>query len=325
VLALTIAVLAAMSAGTSQAATLASPGPVRQAAVTGGALLAYDAATRTVVMFADRQTWTWDGTAWTQRHPGRTPAARGGASMAYDPATRTVVLFGGKTTVSGPSLDATWTWNGTAWTEQHPATSPPARHGAGMAYDAATGDIVLFGGKNNGRAGLNGTWTWTGSNWVPQATETHPPAQVAPSMAYDAATGTVVLFGGVTVRTRDVLNGTWTWNGSKWTKRAPASSPPARFASAIASDAATGTVVLFGGEGGGTVGDRGTLGDTWTWNGATWTEQHPATSPAPRRDSAMADDTATGTVVLFGGYDPQGVPLGDTWAWNGTTWNQIPG
>ena len=34
----------------------------------------------------------------------------------------------------------------------------------------------------------------------------------------------------------------------------------------------------------------------------------------------MADDTATGTVVLFGGYDSQGVGLGDTWAWNGTTW-----
>jgi hypothetical protein len=32
------------------------------------------------------------------------------------------------------------------WTQQAPATSPPARVGASMAYDAATGTAVLFGG-----------------------------------------------------------------------------------------------------------------------------------------------------------------------------------
>ncbi len=32
------------------------------------------------------------------------------------------------------------------WTQQAPATSPPARDFASMAYDAATGNIVLFGG-----------------------------------------------------------------------------------------------------------------------------------------------------------------------------------
>src|SRR5690242_14799971 len=32
------------------------------------------------------------------------------------------------------------------WTKQAPATSPPARWAASMAYDAATGTVVLFGG-----------------------------------------------------------------------------------------------------------------------------------------------------------------------------------
>ena len=31
-------------------------------------------------------------------------------------------------------------------TKQAPAVHPPARHGAAMAYDAATGTVVLFGG-----------------------------------------------------------------------------------------------------------------------------------------------------------------------------------
>ena len=44
-----------------------------------------------------------------------------------------------------------------------------------------------------------------------------------------------------------------------------------------------------------------------------WTKQTPATSPPARADASMAYDAATGTVVLFGGYDGQ--LAGDTWTW----------
>lgn len=45
------------------------------------------------------------------------------------------------------------------WTQQAPSASPPARFGEGMAYDPATGNVVLFGGLgNHGFDG--GTWTW---------------------------------------------------------------------------------------------------------------------------------------------------------------------
>jgi hypothetical protein len=79
--------------------------------------------------------------------------------MAYDAATRNVVLFGGSN--GGRPLRDTWTWDGSTWTKQAPATSPPARTLAAMAYDAATGDVVLFGGLNGaGVRPLNDTWTW---------------------------------------------------------------------------------------------------------------------------------------------------------------------
>ena len=80
--------------------------------------------------------------------------------MAYDAATRSAVLFGGFGSggVNGFFGD-TWTWNGKHWTQQHPATSPPARAYAAMAYDAATGTAVLFGGFNNSGAFAD-TWTW---------------------------------------------------------------------------------------------------------------------------------------------------------------------
>jgi hypothetical protein len=39
------------------------------------------------------------------------------------------------------------------WTQQHPATSPPARAWPSMAYDAATGTVVLFAGEPAAIAG----------------------------------------------------------------------------------------------------------------------------------------------------------------------------
>ncbi|HEY1916107.1 MAG TPA: hypothetical protein VGH27_11100 [Streptosporangiaceae bacterium] len=86
--------------------------------------------------------------------------------MAYDGATRTVVLFAGDP--AAPAGD-TWAWDGTTWTEQAPATRPPGLQAAGMAYDAATGSEVLFGGwyYTNGEHDLrtvyrdsDATWTW---------------------------------------------------------------------------------------------------------------------------------------------------------------------
>src|SRR3954468_16908234 len=84
------------------------------------------------------------------------------------------------------------------------AASPLPGTGPGMAYDAADGQVVLFGGS----AGR--TWTWDGSDWT-RRTPLHSPPP-SPSyyrygMAYDAANGQVVLFGGV-------AGDTWTWDGT---------------------------------------------------------------------------------------------------------------
>jgi hypothetical protein len=58
------------------------------------------------------------------------------------------------------------------------------------------------------------------------------------------------------------------------------------------------------------------LSDTWTWNGKTWTQQHPVTSPSARWEPALAYDAATRTAVLFGGLVSLTVgELGDTWTW----------
>jgi hypothetical protein len=284
--------------------------------------MTYDAATGTAVLFGGTQgshnfgdTWTWDGSTWTKQAPPTRPPGLAGAAMAYDAATGTVVLFGGYTEFPIRYHGVTWTWDGSTWTKQAPAASPPPLAYASMAYDAATGTVVLFGGYTPSGAFLGDTWTWDGSTWTKQSPAASPPAREAASMAYDAATGTAVLFGGWA--DGPYFGDTWTWDGTTWTKQAPAASPPARYDASMAYDAATGTAVLFGGFSTGP--SSGYFGDTWTWDGSTWTKQAPPTHPHAREGASMAYDAATGTVVLLGGVDT--IPgigpntLADTWTW----------
>ena len=72
-----------------------------------------------------------------------------------------------------------------------------------------------------------------------------------------------------------------------------------------------GNVVLFGGF---SLKHARVLGDTWVWDGSTWTRQHPATRPPPRAEEAMTYDAATGNVVMFSGYAVHYLPTG-TWVW----------
>ena len=225
----------------------------------------------------------------------------------------TIILLG---TLSAAAITPAAAAATPTWTQQSPATSPPARYAASMAYDQTTSQLVLFGGFDSKNTVLGDPWTWDGSTWTQQTPTTSPPARYYPSMAYDPATSQLVLFGGRGAN-GGLLGDTWTWNGSTWTQQSPTLSPPARVAASLAYDPATSQLVLFGG----VTGPDGQLGDTWTWNGSTWTQQSPVISPPARWAASMAYDPAASQLVLFGGEGQDGL-LGDTWTWDGSTWTQ---
>ncbi len=98
----------------------------------------------------------------------------------------------------------------------------------------------------------------------------------------------------------------------RWTRLG--ARPPGRRNIAMAYDPRRAEVVLFGG-----APFSGLFDDTWTWNGAVWTQQFPASSPSPRARHALAYDPATRSVLLFGGYTDDG-GNNETWIWDGNTW-----
>jgi hypothetical protein len=202
-----------------------------------------------------------------------------------------------------------------SWVQATPTQSPGGRAYAAMSYDSLRSRTVLFGGSSNASSNFGDTWEWDGINWTQHSPSTSPPALVGAAMVYDTARSRTVLFGG------GLTGGlappaTWEWDGSAWTLRS-LSSPPARLWHAMAFDSARGVTVLFGGNGGGV-----DLGDTWIFDGATWTHLTPANSPSPRFGHAMAFDSVRNRVVLFGGRS-NGVRMADTWEWDGSNWTQI--
>ena len=138
--------------------------------------MAYDAASGNIVLFAGANgndetcqtqqsddTWTYDGTSWTQQSPKTSPPGRSGARMADDSATGQLVLFGGSW-ASGchdfGTFNDTWTYRGGTWSRLAPSIGPTLRTGGAMAYDARTNQMLLFGGVTIPYTPARDTWAF---------------------------------------------------------------------------------------------------------------------------------------------------------------------
>lgn len=280
----------------------------------GDVEMAYDPATTTDVLLDDGQTWTWDGSTWTQLHPVTSPPARVEGAMAFDSATGKIVLFGGGTTDARSYLGDTWTWDGTNWTQQTPAQSPPPEQSATLADDLSTNQLVLFGGENMSIPNptfdygySNETWVWTGNTWQQQNPANSPPPRADGSIAYDPVTHDVVLFGGVCT-CGGIYNDTWAWNGTDWTQQSPTSNPPASLSPKLIYDSALGAPLLI-------MSNVSTNSwQTWLWSGGSWTRQNPTNSPAYEAEVG-AQDPVTGEPVVMDTNTGHSPPVQETWVY----------
>ncbi len=160
-----------------------------------------------------------------------------------------------------------------------------------------------------------GTWSSDPTAGAPQSLARH-------AAAYDLQRQMMVLFGGHDQQYQ-VLASTWEFDGVTWTPRFSFVTPPARQAAAMVYDAIRGRMLLFGGAP--TTQVNGPLDDTWEYDGNTWTQLAPATTPPPRYSHAMCYDLAQGVTVMFGGRMASNMISGDTWLWDGSNWQQQAG
>lgn len=113
---------------------------------------------------------------------------------------------------------------------------------------------------------------------------------------------------------------TWEFDGNLMLRRpllVGTTAPPARIRPQMAYDAVRRHVLMFGG-----IGPAGTLADTWTFDGASWTQRTVGTAPPRRTDAAITFDGARGRVLMFGGQSLLPGQHQDTWEHDGIQWLQ---
>ena len=181
--------------------------------------------------------------------------------------------------------------------------------------------MVLFGGVIQpsifGMPTYRGdTWEFDGSRWTQVAIGGPQPSARVTNMVYDTVRNKVVMFGGYGDTAPQTYLDTWEYDGTTWTQRTTATTPPWRASYVSAFDARRGKVVLHSGYLLGTQ----TPMVTWEFDGNDWAPgSFPGTAPA-FPDPDMTFDSRRGTVVLVGASY---LAHAETWEYDGTSWRPL--
>lgn len=226
-------------------------------------------------------TWTFDGSAWTQIATATAPSPRGGSGVAVIGGA--MYVYGGSSQANSYLTD-TWRFDGATWsqvTTSGPTGPTPTRDAFGMG-ETANGKAVFFGGDTSTGDFLNDTWVFDGTTWSQVTTGAAPSVRIVPKIV--PWNGGALLWGGLTGG--GMLADTWTFDGTAWTQvnvvgpGSPDSIPANPSAAVLGS-----TVVLFGGD------SAVASNATFVFDGASWSQvdfsSHPAV-PAARTAAAMA-------------------------------------
>lgn len=231
--------------------------------------MAYDAQSDRIIKFVGLrpsctifngigETWAYDTNTntWEDMHPLESPFGLIGARMVYDSESDRMILFGGldAKSVSNPPfvlVPDTWAYDyeTNTWENLHPVGSlPPWDNFHAMSYDVTADRIILWSGSELGSENKIGIYDYNTNTWKVRETELHPNRYFYNALIYDPGTGLNIFFGGVN-RGEAPGNDTWGYDyaSNSWTNLSAKNPPSARGWHAMAYDAATGLIVLFGG------------------------------------------------------------------------------
>jgi hypothetical protein len=272
------------------------------------------------------------------------PPALIDTAMVADPTRGEILLIGGMVAETGEIVGDAFAWNGDAWVPRF--LDAPPRSGHALAFDPTRGTITLVGGA----FGFNTTpkpETWRKDDAL-FALEESNIVGIQDNTAFelrcehhgavfDPARPGVLLVHGCP-QGDHLPFGQWEREDGAWRIVAePADpegdgNPRALESPSIVADVPRGRVVLYGGlEQDGS--DGIAHGETWEWDGASWTLTVPAdpdgvAAPSPRSAAFSAWDAKHGRVLVGGGFrriDNVTIDFKhDLWAYDANGWTRLP-
>ena len=262
------------------------------------------------------KTWEWDGTNWTDVETKGSPGAVYGHALVYDAARGYTILFGGIDALGGALLErnSTFIYRDGVWRFSPQGFTPGPREGFVFVSDPEEEAIWLFGGQNAG----GDLWKYQHGRWTRVSAEGAPASCAYPHGTWDSARKRLVIFCG---DTSDIYE----FDGTKWTAFTTLTEePPARRLSSLVYDPTLKVTVLYGGY---EFFTRNYSQETWTWNGARWTEID-GKHPGYRALAATFYDPNQKKVIVYGGIGRKSregslTRFADTWSFNGRDWVEV--
>jgi hypothetical protein len=276
---------------------------------------------------------------WAQFRPsGTAPTARSGQSAIYDATNNRMVIHGGVNS-AGASRNDTWILTnangigGTpAWSQLTPAVAGPYRASHTAIYDAASNEMVIFGGDSQ----LAKTFTddhvmvlsaangmTSGAAW----TQYGPAPRYHSAAVYDSVTDQMIVFGGegasgplndVWSEQQIVSDGQGAQPTAQWVQVFPTKTAPvARFGHSGIYDSTSNRMIVFGGG----VNNTACLNDVWALDDAnsslgapTWLPiTASGTAPGARMNHSAVYDSAVNVMLIYGGANCAGHYISDVW------------
>ncbi len=284
------------------------------------------------------------------------PPVRYGQSTFYDSGSDSLFVFGGQHAATNLNFNDFWQasdviassnlqWTSIASNGSHPA----ARFGHTGLYDSGSNRFMLFGGATGFPAPCANDYHVLSTannqgvkpNWktiVPSGAI--PAARLHQASVYVSGSNQIVIFGGNNCSTT-YFNDVWILSDANdvagtpsWAQLAIGGpGPAARQSASAVYDATTNSLIVYGGDAGGTP-----FNDLWILSNAdgaggasAWTQLTPANSgPGARSGHTATYDSVNNIMTVYAGYNG-GVILSDAWTLsnaNGTggqaLWTQLP-
>ena len=277
--------------------------------------IVYDVATNQMTLFGGtdpnthvflNDTWTWDGSAWSMRHPQHSPEPRSMARMVYDPAIKAVILVGGFTIRTLPDkstllayLDDAWMWDGSDWTAYGHLPRPVAFSGADqLGYDPLSHQVVAVVAVAPAATAVSRSLAWDGATWKESAL---PAGWEGSDLLYvDPTSGGLRALADFAAPNFNLTYRIVSFSGGLWTA-GPEIPLPASMAGFLnvagaAYDSGHAQIVTFGGG----CHDHPNS-ETWVFDGASWSMAQPAHRPPARNYTYLILDPSRNDVLMFGG------------------------
>jgi hypothetical protein len=283
-----------------------------------GSPLVYDVVGKQVFLFGGgsdstvlSDTWKFDVVqqSWTHLFPSTSPDGRRAHSLLYDSENRYLWLFGGQT-ASGAFLNDLWRYNisTNVWTQMSPTGGPPTARCYHCAFYSDIDKVMVISHGKTGDSETNDAWKYTVATnaWASISLSGNPAARHGTSASFDVHNDIVYYFAGLVSGSYSATIFYWTIDSLACHTYSSAKDNGRCYHSSVFNPFEN-SLIIYGGNV-----SQGKVLDTFNYIPLLNVINSDYIEEDYCQDHGACFDMENGQMIVFGGYDFEGLSAGNT-------------